>query len=240
MLPPTYKHSASSGNTFMEDAFAFVWKWGMRNFGEDSARSNMGLAAENGAYQGTMLGLNDEAAIAAAITYFHNKQEGEIAEEEEAAIPGIVKGFLTHLRPLGVPLTYQAFRTISGEPYGLRYDIRAKFDFGYENLYVDTKATLKMPSEIRFKDVRQQALYKAVTGKPCSVLYATPKKSALYPVEDAGEALGDLIRAFRQIEALDAQFADPKAALKCLPYDPDSFYLQDEGVREKILVELGG
>lgn len=235
MLYDRYRHSASAANMFLESPSAFVWRYGFRNWGEGNARMNMGNAAEFATHAALMQDMGDDAAAELAVSHYDGLMDGEVAEEREA-VGEIVKQFLVHLRPLGKPLTYQAWKIINGACFGLRYDIKVKTDFGYGDKYIDTKATMRCPSQPKPSDIRQQALYATLLERPCSLLYATPKKFAAFPVEESDVAKGfrEIVAIFRQIEALDDLCEAPEDAVKILPLNADSFYW-DAGAVEKAM-----
>lgn len=222
-----YKHSPASGNMFLAAPDAFVWRYGLQNWQEeDSARQAMGLAPEFAVHAALIQGLSDDDAAALAEAEFDKRMNGLVCEEREA-VGAITKQMLRVLRKYGPPLTYQHKITMNGAQYGLRRDIVVKLDFGYENFILDTKATLRCPSEIKADHNRQMAAYQIATGKPVKVLYATPKKFAEYTLAEAERHWNLLLASWRAIEALDEICAAPTDALRFIPHNPDTYYWDD-------------
>lgn len=224
-----YKHSPASGNMFIAAPDAFVWRYGLKNWQEeDSARQAMGNAAEFAVAAALIHDMPDEQAELAAVEAFDARMKGEVCEERECVGP-IVREFLKAMRPLGKPIVYQGKTTLNGALYELRRDIVVKTDFEYADFILDTKATLRCPSEIKPDHARQFAAYAVARNKPVKALYATPKKHALYDLPQASVE-GHwrlLVAAWRRIEALDALCESPHHATKIIPFNPDSFYWDD-------------
>ena len=73
---------------------------------------------------------------------------------------------------------------------GLKYPIRMFTDFEFENLIVDAKSTLKLPSSPKIDHIRQQAIYSKLYNKPTALMYATPKKSLFYELSSDDVKIG--------------------------------------------------
>ena len=82
---------------------------------------------------------------------------------------------------------------------GLKYPVRLFTDFEYDNLIVDLKSTLRLPTKPKIDHLRQQALYSKLHKKPIALLYATPKKSLWYDLtkEDVADGYAELVRDFK-------------------------------------------
>ena len=191
----------------------------------------MGSAAEFGAQAGFMQNLTDEQITKVAIEEFDKLRDGEVSEERSYVGP-IACNFVKALKEFGQPLTYQ--NKLLKQVDGLNREIVGYTDFGYENLYIDTKATLRCPSNIfghfQAGHVRQQAVYAKLSGKKVALLYATPTKFALYhvPQQLIDRAWATIFGAFQAIEQLDNMFTTPEQVTKIIPLNPDSFYFNDE------------
>src|SRR5687767_7246494 len=105
MLPVTFKHSATAGNTYASAPSAFIYKWVLRNWGEDSARMVMGTAIDHGVGTALMNDLSDEEAVKIAVAKFDELRQGEVTEER-GHVSKIALRFLSQLRPLGKPVAF--------------------------------------------------------------------------------------------------------------------------------------
>jgi len=231
VLSNEYRHSPSGGNLFLDSSSRWVLKYGFNIRDEANARMAMGSAAEFGAQAGLMQNLTDEQITKVAIEEFDKLRDGEVSEERSYVGP-IACNFVKALKEFGQPLTYQ--NKLLKQVDGLNREIVGYTDFGYENLYIDTKATLRCPSNIfghfQAGHVRQQAVYAKLSGKKVALLYATPTKFALYhvPQQLIDRAWATIFGAFQAIEQLDNMFTTPEQVTKIIPLNPDSFYFNDE------------
>ena len=231
MLYPKYAHSASSGNLWMDARDVFLWRYGFQKWGKDSPRAQMGVIAEEITYQALLQGLSPEDASKLAQETYDAKFQGEVHEEREY-VGGITAKFVTALSELGKPLTYQASRTV--ELGAFAKGIKVKTDLGYDNLTVDLKATLRVPSSPKPAHLRQASLYAKLTGKPQKLLYASDKKIWGYVVteEDVEKNVPVLFGAFRTIEGFAKMFPTPEAALSAIAFNPDTYYWKDYDIEE--------
>lgn len=234
-----YKHSASSGNTFLECPSAFLWRWGLKNWGETKASMAMGTAAEEAAWLGLSRGFPDGVIRSEAESAFVREMKEEVTDDDgdevkELGMAGEIAVQFTHeLRRIGQTKDFVAYQPETFWMVGdLERPIRLKPDFIFEGLIVDTKATKAVPSKPKPMHVRQQALYAVGRGKSEQVklLYSSGKKTSLIdvPQEDLGPAHDELIQAFRQIEALDQRFQTVEQAMSIIPLGTDSFYWGDD------------
>ena len=230
MLPEKYKHSATSANMFLASPSHFIWRYGFNEKEPANGRMNMGLASEYAAYEALMGSYDDKRSTEAAIAKFDELQEGEVTPERDYVGP-VTVNFLHHLRKLGEPLTYQSMLKMSVPELGR--EVVGYTDFGYDNLLIDTKATLRCPTNINTQftasAVRQQAVYSKITGKDVALLYATPQKYEYFPVAPAQIEAGwnVMVGAWKRIERLDKMCPTPEAATELIPLNPDSFYWKD-------------
>jgi hypothetical protein len=84
-------------------------------------------------------------------------------------------------------------------------------DFLYPDLVVDLKTTQAMPSKPKPDHIRQAALYSKATQRPAAVVYATPKKWAVYHISPAEveEGYRDLVRTALALQNALAAAHDP-------------------------------
>lgn len=234
MLPDWYRHSPSSGNLYREAPDAWLWRYGFGKKEEKNARMAMGNAAEFGVNLALTSGVSDDEAASAATAEFDKLMQGEVSPERDAA-PLICRQMLNALKPFGKPLAVQAVVSIpTGQKYGFAYPIKGVADLGYADFDLDLKATLACPSSPRFSHVSQLGSYAELRAKPQKVLYATPKKAALFDIsaEDATYGWQIMRGAWLRIEELARRFNRPEDALSLIPFNPDSFYWSDAAKAE--------
>ena len=213
-----YRHSASKTNTFIDSPPFWIINELFDFESEPNARMVMGLAAEDAAHHALSNQINDEDTITnyAKTKYLeHSKDEvtdllpteHSDSEYEWSAI--ISNKFVKNLKEFGEVKSFQNEKQISGEKYGLKYDVIAKTDFEFDECIVDTKATAYIR---RLKaghvdpkwypkpaDVRQQCLYRDIFGKPTMLLYCSPKDEYCVDMVDRTD-LDDIINAMKHIE----------------------------------------
>ena len=213
-----YRHSASKTNTFIDSPPFWIINELFDFESEPNARMVMGLAAEDAAHHALSNQINDEDTITnyAKTKYLeHSKDEvtdllpteHSDSEYEWSAI--ISNKFVKNLKEFGKVKSFQNEKQISGEKYGLKYDVIAKTDFEFDECIVDTKATAYIR---RLKaghvdpkwypkpaDVRQQCLYRDIFGKPTMLLYCSPKDEYCVDMVDRTD-LDDIINAMKHIE----------------------------------------
>ena len=213
-----YRHSASKTNTFIDSPPFWIINELFDFESEPNARMVMGLAAEDAAHQALSNQISDQDTI----TNFAKKKYIEESKDEvtdllptehsdsEYEWSGIIANkFVENLKEFGQVKSFQNEKQISGEKYGLKYDVIAKTDFEFDECIVDTKATAYIR---RLKaghvdpkwypkpaDVRQQCLYRDIFGKPTMLLYCSPKDEYCVDMVDRTD-LDDIINAMKHIE----------------------------------------
>jgi hypothetical protein len=179
MLRETYRHSASSATTYATRPSEWLARYGFGLYGEDTARTAMGRAAEHGCAMALLHDLTDDEGAALAIREFDQLMKGEVTEEREAS-GRIARRFLAQLRPLGRPQSYQEETIVKGERFGLRYPIKIVTDFRYEDLIVDTKATLRCPTACGIREAKhvlQVSCYGRIAERAAALLYCSPSRT---------------------------------------------------------------
>ena len=205
-----YRHSASKTNTFIDSPPFWIINELFDFESEPNARMKMGLTAEDAAHYAISNQINDENNIAkdARIQYV-NKHQGAQTDDECEWSGIIAYKFVENLAEFGEVVSFQNEKQISGEKYGLKYDVIGKTDFEFKDVIVDTKATAYIR---RLKaghvdpkwypkaaDVRQQCLYRDLFGKETMLLYCSPKDVYCVDMVERDE-LGVLINAMKHIE----------------------------------------
>ena len=205
-----YRHSASKTNTFIDSPPFWIINELFDFESDANARMVMGLAAEDAAHHALSNQISDENIITdyAKVKYIENPGRDHSEDEYDWA-PIIANKFVENLKEFGDVVSFQNEKQISGEKYGLKYDVIAKTDFEFDECIVDTKATAYIR---RLKaghvdpkwypkpaDVRQQCLYRDIFGKPTMLLYCSPKDVYIADMVDRTD-LGDIINAMKHIE----------------------------------------
>ncbi len=205
-----YRHSASKTNTFIDSPPFWIINELFDFESEPNARMVMGLAAEDAAHHALSNQISDENIITdyAKVKYIENPGRNHSEDEYDWA-PIIANKFVENLKEFGDVVSFQNEMQISGEKYGLKYDVIGKTDFEFKDVIVDTKATAYIR---RLKaghvdpkwypkaaDVRQQCLYRDLFGKETMLLYCSPKDVYCVDMVDR-DHLQDLINAMKHIE----------------------------------------
>ena len=205
-----YRHSASKTNTFIDSPPFWIINELFDFESEPNARMVMGLAAEDAAHYALSNQINDKDTITDYCTKKYLEYGKILDRTNECDWSGIIANkFVENLKEFGDVKSFQNEKQISGEKYGLKYDVIAKTDFEFDECIVDTKATAYIR---RFKagnvdpkwypkpaDVRQQCLYRDIFGKPTMLLYCSPKDVYVADMVDRTD-LGDIINAMKHIE----------------------------------------
>ena len=205
-----YRHSASKTNTFIDSPPFWIINELFDFESDANARMVMGLAAEDAAHHALSNQISDENIITdyAKVKYIENPGRDHSEDEYDWA-PIIANKFVENLKEFGDVVSFQNEMQISGEKYGLKYDVIGKTDFEFKDVIVDTKATAYIR---RLKaghvdpkwypkaaDVRQQCLYRDLFGKETMLLYCSPKDVYCVDMVDR-DHLQDLINAMKHIE----------------------------------------
>lgn len=230
---PNYKHSASSGNKWLDSMSAWIWSYGFRNWGKDNPRANMGKAAEQAVFATVSQGRTPEWAEEHALMIFDKMHEGEVHEERESVGP-IAANMARTLLDLGGKFERRPKEVTRMQ--GLDLIVTHEADLFHDIGTIDLKATLKMPwgegkpKAPRASHLRQMGLYADVYNCPSHLLYATAKRVELFrvPDEDALAGAQELYSAFAQIERWANQFPTPEQAVRFIPLNTDTFYWDDE------------
>lgn len=224
MLYSGYKHSAFSGNLWLASQSCFLWRYAYRNWGKDNARVMMGKIAERVARIAVEQEHSPEWASTEAETQLLRFTQGEVTKETEKVGP-ITAAFVRALSELGFPLPKHEREAITLP--GLRHKVAFELDFAFGNFgIVDTKATLQMKDKASPDHLRQCGFYHKATKLPVSLLYATNRKSWLYPIKqhELDEGFAEIFAAWQQIERWQEKFPTPEEAIPFVPLNTDSFY----------------
>ena len=226
-----FKHSFSSINKFKHNPSEWLVHYGLGLRVASSPAMVRGTLAEFGAYYKIKKGMmqKDDKHFEKLITHKFKKNNFFNAESEISNSIEIAKKFEEKLyeRQLRNIVSYQKEKVEKID--GLKYPVRLFTDFEYDNLIVDLKSTLRLPTKPKIDHIRQQALYSVLHNKPIALLYATPKKSLWYDLtkEDVSNGYDELVRDFKSLENyIDMCNNSIEDAIKITPLntDPSPFY----------------
>jgi len=226
-----FKHSFSSVNKFKHNPSEWLVHYGLGLKVSSSPAMVRGNLAEFGAYYKIKRGMQqkDDKYFTKLLSHKFSKYKFFNAESELYNSIDIAKKFEEKLyeRQLRNIVSYQKEKVEKVK--GLEHPIRLFTDFEYDNLIVDLKSTLRLPTKPKIDHVRQQALYSKLHDKPIALLYATPKKTLWYDLtkQDVKNGYDELVRDFKSLENfIDMCDNDIEKAIKITPLntDPSPFY----------------
>lgn len=241
-----FKHySASNCSMFQSNLGLWVIERLFNFKGSVGCAAYRGTASERGVELGLLqpqAPVEDCVAVAlkeydvlSALSADHNR------EKERDAIPGIVEQALEALRPYGVPSHCQ--HQIEWQHPDLPLPFIGFIDFMWQDhgIIVDLKTQLRLASEITTKHARQVSLYAGAMGDNYDgrVAYVTPKKSAIYRVENMRQHLDGLVQIAKTIERFLSIAPTPEELAKLIVPDVDSFYFNDPATRQKAFEIFG-
>ncbi len=195
-----------------------------------NAKMRLGSAVEHG----VNLAINEGAPLADCIKAVEEQYDlntalmGDPARENvRKGIPGMVEGALTELMPYvkayGVPLMQGA---IEWQPDGLKYPIFGYYDYHWpeQNLTIDLKTTGTMPGEVKWSHALQVAFYARGDNGHGSICYVTPKKHAVYAVENIAAHRAAMHKTALACERWLSQSDDPQWFVDTTAPDYEQFY----------------
>ena len=231
IIKSDFKHSFSSINKFKHNPSEWLVHYGLGLRVSSSPAMVRGNLAEFGAYYKIKRGMQqkDDKYFTKLLSHKFSKYKFFNAESELYNSIDIAKKFEEKLyeRQLRNIVSYQKEKVEKVK--GLEHPIRLFTDFEYDNLIVDLKSTLRLPTKPKIDHVRQQALYSKLHDKPIALLYATPKKTLWYDLtkQDVKNGYDELVRDFKSLENfIDMCDNDIEKAIKITPLntDPSPFY----------------
>lgn len=234
------RHSPSSLNLFAAAPAMWVLERLLGVKQPTGAPAHRGVAVE----EGVTFGLNNpDASLKQCLDVALTKYDTVSAlspddrrEKYRDNIGDMIGRALDELRPYGLPSRTQGF--VEWKPDGLKLPIIGFFDFEWaqHGMIADLKTTEKMPSEIKIGHARQIALYamQGNNGTNISAVacYVTPKKSALYRLENIKEHREALYQIARRVESFLALSDDPEFFKQITVPDLDSFYWTNPAARQ--------
>lgn len=220
------KHlSASSLRLYRDQPAAWVCRYLLRVKDEAGPGAWRGTATEAG--MDMYLFGQPENATKAMHLAFEERAAGiadDKAAKEREALPMFLAQARLALEPKGTPLIRQ--RKISIEIPGLAVPIIGYCDWMWADIGRDLKTTWALPSNPKPEHIDQMAIYMQATGKPFELVYVTPKKHAIYPInaQQAAEGMARVRRGALAIQHMLGKVESGEDALRL--YTPDySSYL---------------
>ena len=231
IIKKEFRHSFSSINKFKHNPSEWLVHYGLGLRSSSSPAMVRGNLSEFGAYYKIKRGMaqKSDEHFEKLITHKFNKNHFFEPYKEISNAIEIAKKFEDKLyeRQLRDIISYQKEKVASIQ--GIKYPVRLFTDFEYDNLIVDLKSTLRLPTKPKVDHLRQQALYSVLHDKPIALLYASPKKTFWYDLnkEDVKEGYTELLRDFKSLENyIDMCNNNIEDAIKITPLntDPSPFY----------------
>ena len=231
IIKKEFRHSFSSINKFKHNPSEWLVHYGLGLRSSSSPAMVRGNLSEFGAYYKIKRGMaqKSDEHFEKLITHKFNKNHFFEPYKEISNAIEIAKKFEDKLyeRQLRDIISYQKEKVASIQ--GIKYPVRLFTDFEYDNLIVDLKSTLRLPTKPKIDHLRQQALYSVLHDKPIALLYASPKKTFWYDLtkEDVKEGYTELLRDFKSLENyIDMCNNNIEDAIKITPLntDPSPFY----------------
>lgn len=225
MSDPWTKHgiehlSASSLATFRNEPAIWVMRYLFKFKDEVGPGAWRGTAVEAGLDQ-LLYAREKEVALEAALASFDSAAQGEVSEDitkERDAIAPMLAQAWEQVKGLGMPMARQ-LKVIHTLP-GIEIPVIGYVDYTFEDSLLDLKTTHRMPSEPSPDHAAQVTVYADALGKKGSLVYATTKKSATYPLTDdhTTQARWALLTSARAIRAfLRRVDTREEAAEMCAP-----------------------
>ena len=243
IISEDFKHSYSSVSKFKKNPSEWLMHYGFGMRSPSTPAMTRGTLAEFGTYYRIKKGMAglDGQGFEGLIKWRFKKMKYLNAEKEIDNAIQIALAFEKQLyeRQLRRIVSYQ--REEQKKVDDLKYPIRMFTDFEFDNIIVDTKATLRMPSYPRVDHLRQQSLYATLYEKPTALLYATPKKTLWYELTKEEiktgyeENIRDFIALENYIKACDNSL-EKAVQITPLNTDPNPFEWDDNIKKEAIKI----
>jgi len=199
-----FRHSFSSVGKFINNPSAWLCHYGLGLRSPSSPAMVRGNISEFGAYYKLKKAsqIKSDKLCSKLLEWKFNRNKFVDAGKEinnSIQIADVFTKFLQD-RQLTRVVSYQ--KEVSKTIPGLSYPVRAFTDFEFDNIIIDAKSTMRMPSAPRVDHIRQQALYSKLYGKPTALLYATTKKTMYYELDetDIKDGYNQIVSYFKSLE----------------------------------------
>ncbi len=206
------------------------------------AAAHRGTAVEAGVIAGLM-GTSINEAIDTANAVFTERtalSSDPRREKERDSLAGMVEQGIQLLAPWGKPNRTQVRKEWRMD--GIAVPVLGFSDAEYDahGLIIDLKTTHALPSAIKTSHARQVASYLGAGANMIgAVAYVTPKKAALYQLENPAAHVAALTRMAASLQNFLAISTDPHELASLITVDTDSFYLADPRARQHAFTVFG-
>ena len=220
--------SASSLNLYVAEPALWVMERLLGKRAPVGVRAHGGSAVESGVTEGLLKPkISFYECQETALQHFRQLTAFSTdarLEQEREAIPEMVAVALAELRQYGVPTEVQRKIEITLDGVPVPFKGYIDMSFGQHKVDVDLKTTLRMPSKIGASHARQGANYAKATGHEQRFAYTTPKKIAVYILQDVNERLTEIANVAQRMEKFLGQSKDAEELAGMLVPDPDSYF----------------
>ena len=218
--------SASTLNTFAASPAMFVIEKVLKRRQPVGASAHRGTATEAGVAAFLMGNATVAEAQEIALKEFDRLTalSGDPRRATERARPELDSHFVKQTAALG---------KIEHWFEGVAVPLIGYYDFKWDDhgILVDLKSQLKLASEINVAHARQVALYVADTNYSARIAYVTPKKHAVYQLENARAHLESLRRIAMACQAFCAVSSNPDDLVAITAPDVSSYFFSDPVAR---------
>src|SRR5262249_2372689 len=107
----------------------------------------------------------------------------------------------------------------------------ADFHWDHHGIVLDLKTTDKCPSEIKISHARQVAMYAGGDNADARIAYVTPKRIAVYQLENLRAHRQALVNIAPTVETLLSLSDEPAFYKRLIVPDLDSFYWKGAAAR---------
>lgn len=232
--------SATSLNLWTAQPALWVVEKLLRRRAPVGSAAHRGTAVENGVALGLFEPDRDVAECQAAALADFDRLAALSADpnrsREREAIPGLVEMALAELRQYGPPTPppgghrqHRVEVTLPDVPV----PVIGYQDFVWDahGIVLDLKTQLRLASDISPAHARQGAVYVAGSNRQMRFCYATPKKVAVYALEDAHTPLLTLRQIALRLERFLRLSRDPQELVALLCPDFESFWWSSSEAR---------
>lgn len=229
--------SPSTANLFAKAPASFVMTkiFGFR--GQVGAAAFRGTAVESGIAHGLVNGAETSECVDLARKEFARLSAFSTdpkKEAEQGYISDMVKIGLGELRPYGRPTSTQGAVRVDVD--GLSVPIIGYYDFMWADhgIIVDLKTSSRLTSKVESAHARQVSLYsRAMNTKDARICYVTPKKSAVYTVENLDGHFSSLVQISLAMQSFLSKAQTKEEVASMIVPDIDSFYYNDPLQRQR-------
>jgi hypothetical protein len=155
-------------------------------------------------------------------------------EVEQNYVADMVKIGLAELRPYGRPTSTQGSVRVDVE--GLAVPIIGYYDLMWQDhgIIIDLKTSARLTSKVEAAHARQVSLYsKAMGTDDARICYVTPKKSAVYKVDNLDGHFSSLVRISLAMQSFLSKAETKEELASMVVPDIDSFWYNDPLQRQR-------